>query len=61
MRYDPHIFYDGLLSAGNDLVFVPLNNIPAHTMYIIWRKNRIFTPAAAALLRLLREHFDTAV
>ncbi|MBQ6450794.1 MAG: LysR family transcriptional regulator [Solobacterium sp.] len=53
------VVYDGLIDKDNDsdLTFIPLCDAPEQSMFIIWRKNRTFTPAASAFLQELLDHF----
>lgn len=51
--------FDGLVNTGpdSDLCFRPLEPTLTSSMYIIWKKYQVFPPAAALLLKKLKETF----
>lgn len=51
--------FDGLVYTGpdSDLCFRPLEPTLESPMYIIWRKYQVFSPAAALLMKKLKENF----
>ena len=51
--------FEGLVYTGadSDLCFRPLEPALESPMYIIWRKYQMFSPAAALLLKKLKENF----
>ena len=53
------ITYDKLAdtSENSELAFVPLRGVPQSDIFIIWRKNQAFSPAARLLLDTLRQTF----
>ena len=46
--------------AGSDIIFRPLPDVPEAEMYVIWRKNQVFTPIAELLLNELQASLKTA-
>ena len=53
------IMLDKLVNTGgdSDIIFRPLKEAPYAEMFIIWRKNQVFTPIAELLIKRLRESF----
>ena len=51
--------FDGLINTGqdSDLCFRPLEPALESSMYIIWKKYQVFTPAASLLLEELKKNF----
>lgn len=51
--------FDGLVYTGpdSDLCFRPLEPILTSSMYIIWKKYQVFSPAASLLLEELKQNF----
>ena len=43
--------------AGSDIIFRPLPDVPEAEMFVIWRKNQVFTPIAELLLNELQSSF----
>ena len=54
------ILLDKLVQTGEDseLIFIPLRDAPKVKMYIIWRKNQVFSPVSEQLIRALKECFQ---
>ncbi len=53
------IMLDKLVNTGNDsdIIFRPLKEAPKAEMFIIWKKNQVFTPIADLLIERLKESF----
>ena len=53
------IMLDKLVNTGNDsdIIFRPLKETPKAEMFIIWKKNQVFTPIADLLIERLKESF----
>lgn len=53
------IMLDKLVDTGSDsdIIFRPLKEAPIAEMFIIWRKNQVFTPITELLINRLRESF----
>ncbi|MBQ9534738.1 MAG: LysR family transcriptional regulator [Clostridia bacterium] len=54
------VVLDKLVSTGldSDLAFRPLEGVGQTDLYVIWRKQQAFTPAAELLVRELRKRFQ---
>lgn len=55
------ISYDKLADTGEDsiLCFKPLQNVSESSMYIIWRKYQVFSPAVQLMMNELKKRFGT--
>ena len=55
------LMLDNLVNTGtgSDIIFRPLLDVPEAEMYVIWRKNQIFTPIAELLLNELQSRFQS--
>ena len=53
------IMLDKLVPTDNnsEIIFRPLKEAPNAEMFIIWRKNQVFTPIAGLLIERLKESF----
>lgn len=53
--------FDGLVNTGpdSDICFRPLEPMLGSSMYIIWKKYQMFTPAASLLLEELKKNFES--
>ena len=53
---------DNLVNTGegSDIIFRPLLDVPQAEMYVIWRKNQVFTPIAELLLNELQSSFKNS-
>ena len=53
------IGYDKLAHTGkgSDMTFVPLADVPASEMKIIWKKYQVFSPVASLLLAELQKEY----